>query len=51
MVVDNASRARDSAFVNINFICWLVLSLSNHVDLGAFFVFVVDAPITLFTKI
>ena len=51
MAVDNASRATETAFVNINFICWLVLSLYNHVDLGAFFVFVVDAPITHFTKI
>ena len=51
MAVYNASRDRETAFVNINFICWLVVSLSDHVDLGAFFVFVVDASITLFTKI
>ena len=51
MANDDASRAKETAFVNINFVCKLILSLSDHVDLGAFFVFVVDAPITLFTKI
>ena len=50
MEVDDASRDRETAFVNINFICYLILSLSDHVDLGAFFL-VVDAPITLFTNI